>query len=354
MKLFIDETQISLINYSLSDGLKDGAIIPIKFHLCDGAVKYKDKASNIVEFDKLSQAPKQQSSAALYCSLHTDLAKELMITGLAHFNEHRQSCPSAKLLIICPDQPNAKYWGEYLKSIKIDLPVAISEQSVHAKESISRFKNHDDCWGIITVGMAYEGLDVPEISHIICLTKIRSAPWLEQAFGRAIRPNLREDPKGQVAHVFMPRDPEAERVIEAIISEQDIWAKTSEDETSAGGRGADFMSSEEIDPLFSSLDDIGIVEFDVDSLLTESASHETENKAADIPLTPNQRMWCLRKDINNLCKELAKLTGVSIEEYNRELKRRFGKSRSDMTIVELTDLLDFLGAEFDELISLPF
>jgi len=40
---------------------------------------------------------------------------------------------------------------------------------------------------LVTVAMAYEGLNVPKISVICCLSHIRSAPWLEQCFARANR-----------------------------------------------------------------------------------------------------------------------------------------------------------------------
>ena len=36
----------------------------------------------------------------------------------------------------------------------------------------------------MTVGMAYEGLDCPEITHIACLTQVRSAEWLEPMLAR--------------------------------------------------------------------------------------------------------------------------------------------------------------------------
>jgi len=40
---------------------------------------------------------------------------------------------------------------------------------------------------LVTVAMAYEGLNIPAVSHIICLTRIRSAPWIEQMTARANR-----------------------------------------------------------------------------------------------------------------------------------------------------------------------
>ena len=33
---------------------------------------------------------------------------------------------------------------------------------------------------LVTVAMAYEGLDAPEVAVVAALTHIRSLPWLEQ------------------------------------------------------------------------------------------------------------------------------------------------------------------------------
>jgi type I site-specific restriction endonuclease len=38
---------------------------------------------------------------------------------------------------------------------------------------------------LVTVAMAYEGMDCPEVSHVVALTHIRSRPWLEQMIARA-------------------------------------------------------------------------------------------------------------------------------------------------------------------------
>jgi hypothetical protein len=61
---------------------------------------------------------------------------------------------------------------------------------------------------MITVAIAYEGLDVPNITHLICLTHIRSAPWLMQCLSRSTRfsPVLGPYEK-QLAFVFAPSDP---------------------------------------------------------------------------------------------------------------------------------------------------
>jgi hypothetical protein len=55
--------------------------------------------------------------------------------------------------------------------------------------------------------MAYEGLDVKPITHIACLTRIRSKPWIEQMLARATRHDPDAGPwYSQEAHVFTPDD----------------------------------------------------------------------------------------------------------------------------------------------------
>jgi hypothetical protein len=79
--------------------------------------------------------------------------------------------------------------------------------------------------------MAYEGLDCKAATHLICLTNIRSTPWLMQAITRV----MRHDDKGlpyekQRAYLFVPNDPmmqdalksiKARKVGEVVVDETD-------------------------------------------------------------------------------------------------------------------------------------
>jgi hypothetical protein len=77
-----------------------------------------------------------------------------------------------------------------------------------AHETLATFRLWPEPSILITVAMAYEGLDVPEVAVVAALTHIRSRPWLEQMVARATR----VDPYGgaydtQRALVFHPDDP---------------------------------------------------------------------------------------------------------------------------------------------------
>jgi hypothetical protein len=64
--------------------------------------------------------------------------------------------------------------------------------------------------------MAYEGLNVPQISVICCLSHIRSVPWLEQCFARANRIAARKND----AVVYAPADWAFRKAVSMIEREQ--------------------------------------------------------------------------------------------------------------------------------------
>jgi hypothetical protein len=91
----------------------------------------------------------------------------------------------------------------------------------------------------VTVGMAYEGMDCPEITHVACLTHIRSRGWLEQMVARATR----FDPLGgcyerQRAVVYHPDDPMFRSFRTSIETEQGMRADLPADLPMEGGEVA--------------------------------------------------------------------------------------------------------------------
>jgi hypothetical protein len=86
--------------------------------------------------------------------------------------------------------------------------------------------------------MAYEGLNVPEISVICCLSHIRSMPWLEQCFARANRPApLKPHPV-----VYAPADWAFKKAVKMIEGEQLVSLENPEGQQeliaeSRGGEG---------------------------------------------------------------------------------------------------------------------
>jgi hypothetical protein len=114
------------------------------------------------------------------------------------------------------------------------MPTAQAEREVRlavsserdAPEALAAFRLTAEPSILVTVAMAYEGLDAPEVSVVAALTHVRSRPWLEQMVARATRvdPNAGayED---QSAIVFHPDDPLFARFRHSIETEQGTLAR---------------------------------------------------------------------------------------------------------------------------------
>lgn len=118
-----------------------------------------------------------------------------------------------KLLVVAPDQVAARH---YLAVIRRWIPVAMADEVAwsatsdlpRAHEILAAFRLQPDPSILVTVAMAYEGLDAPEVGVVAALTHIRSRPWLEQMMARATRVDPRAGPyAAQQALLFHPDDP---------------------------------------------------------------------------------------------------------------------------------------------------
>jgi hypothetical protein len=106
-----------------------------------------------------------------------------------------------------------------------DVRLAISDER-DGPEALAAFRLSPEPAILVTVAMAYEGLDAPEIAVIAALTHIRSRGWLEQMIARATR----VDPHAgayetQSALVFHPDDPLFARFRHSIEAEQGALAR---------------------------------------------------------------------------------------------------------------------------------
>ena len=128
-----------------------------------------------------------------------------------------------KLLVVAPDQATARRYTALLQGSLVRaqaVALAISDER-DAAERIARFRLRPEPAVLVTVGMAYEGMDAPEVNHVACLTQIRSVPWLEQMVARATRfiPHG-GDYERQRAVIYHPDDPLFRRFRRAIEADQ--------------------------------------------------------------------------------------------------------------------------------------
>ncbi|HYG73992.1 MAG TPA: DEAD/DEAH box helicase family protein, partial [Planctomycetota bacterium] len=323
-----DSSSTKIITYSRPDGLAERAIIPLRCTYLDAKAKWKDRKGNLKEVSSLREF-KKLAKEALMTALATEYAYELLDTAMADWLQIKKSNPRSKLLIVAATQKLAKLYAQHVeRKHGREVGIATMDEGSGALKAIHRFKRMgtDKTDILATVAMAYEGLDVKPITHIACLTRIRSKPWIEQMIARATRFDPEAGPwERQEAHVFMPDDMMMHTIIDAITREQAPFAKKKYDFEGGEGGGAR--------DLFGDLIPVGSGAFGkrskrVDNIPVSSAPAEME-------LTPSQKEAMLRDTIENTVRDYAVRKRLSFKLVNMKILRRFGKARSAMNLNEL-------------------
>jgi len=173
-----------VIQYSRKQAIIDGSILPVYGKTIDGAAEWISAEGIHRQVDSIRRSGSDRSEA-LYTALRTEYAYQLLSACINDWENERKIYPDGKLLVVAPNIEYAENYHRFLARHYLS-EIATSEDSTSAHKAIEGYKR-----GLfpvlVTVAMAYEGLSVPSISHIACLTQIRSVPWLEQCFARANR-----------------------------------------------------------------------------------------------------------------------------------------------------------------------
>jgi len=327
------------VSYSRSDGLEDHALIPMTFTKFDGGAEWMvgDQAKHVPQ---LSLANKSDAAGALTTVISTELGTDMLNSALEHYKIHLKTNSRAKCLVVCRDITDAQNRLATVMRLGFDASIATSDDSSAAVKVLTRFQDDPTPQCLICVGMAYEGLNVPAITHLVLLNNYRSPPWLEQCLGRATRYDnhpLAGSWQEQQAYVFIPADPLANDVIQQIIDEQEATLK----EVSEGRNGpsgiSDLDANRDMVPLRSNVTDVYRFEPDL--------GFESRTPLV-IEKTPKQIEDELRQRIGLLASQWARKHSRSLEDVNRYIKRSFNKARSHMTITELK-LVEAFALEAD-------
>jgi hypothetical protein len=216
-----------VVGYSRAQALRDRAVLPVTFGAMDGEARWSVRGPE----ERVTLGPHRLAGAmveettrpALFAALRTEFAEALLREAFIALSELRAERrarlgPEAarglgKLLVVAPDQACAR---AYLDTVRSWLPEASAAREARlatsserdAHETLAAFRLTPWPSILVTVAMAYEGLDAPEVAVVAALTHIRSRPWLEQMIARATRIDRHAGPaEGQRALVFHPDDP---------------------------------------------------------------------------------------------------------------------------------------------------
>jgi superfamily II DNA or RNA helicase len=390
----------AVIGYSRRQAIAERAILPVTFGALDGEAEWLDALEEKHSVTSLAESG-IWAHDALFTALRTGFAEALLRTAFTDCRRHRaerrrtlgvrpeeEARGLGKLLIVAPDQATARHYAGVLRrwvpnGASQHVQLAMSDVP-DAPEAIAAFRLRASPSVLCTVAMAYEGLDAPEITHVACLTHIRSRPWLEQMIARATRVDPHGGPYAQQrAVVYHPDDPAFRTFRQAIETEQGTRAHLSKRR-----RQAELpfeRESEEDDPGITPLSsNATTLRFDTlapgpdFALRAETAplhrentgcdSHPTdgpmdepfpENAAVPSPGPLFQRLYAFEppsKCEHRLRQQICQLVAAQVIEdqdahlgrkpdyhaYNAILKRVMGKSRTAMSLAELEATVGWL------------
>jgi len=333
-----DTDETAIVKYGRTEALKERAIIPLKFHLADAAAAWIDQKGQYHSVRSISRMQHtKRASQAVFTVISSGFADQLLDTSIDHWIKWKAEQPRSKLLVVTAGIKQARKVTAKLKDLGLSSDIATSHESAAAQRAIKRYKaGLLDC--LVCIAICYEGVDVPEISHICCLTNIRSTPWITQMVGRAVRIDREGLPyEKQTGFIFAPDDVLMKDIVESIRREQlpfTVRERPTQislfkgDSDGEGGGPA-------IKPLGSEMIDQREIE------LHGQAIHPA------LMDTPKDMETELRKRIDNHVNRYAWVGRYREAKLNREIKEIFGKPRARMTIPELKSVLDYVETNFD-------
>lgn len=328
----------AIIVYTRRDALAEKAILPLSFHLSGGKATWINKKGTVKKAD-LSTTDTAIANQALFTALSTEFADTLLENGISHWQRLKRRNRTSKLLIVTANIDEAKRVSDKLRMETkwIRHGIATSHESKKALQEIKRFKEgRIDV--LVAINMVYEGLDVKSATHIICLTNIRSTPWIEQMVARVVR----IDPQAgayddQIGYVFAPDDINFRDIVEKIKQEQQPFAKKKDPEQQdlfGNAESQSFSNGSKIKPLSSAMTGHREV------FIGARAAMET------LPPTPSEVEDSLRNDIESHVRLYSFNNRYQAGELNSEIKIHFGKARAEMTQDDLCKTYEWVKLQY--------
>lgn len=352
----------AFIRYSRTTALLEKAVVPVKFHQHDGDVNWGDGSKT------LSEVSSAESGRALFAVLNGKLASQVFDSGIRHWNDSQRA---GKLIVVCGNQMQALDYYEQLRQRNITTSLAITDNDdAHGEVEQFRGTRQSETQALVTCAMAYEGLDVPAASHLICLTNIRSTPWIEQMLGRI----WRASPGKTEGHAFVPHDPMMQQVIDQIQAEQVAAIRQQETtrEAPEPGQGRDLLAishltdiherylgeapdTDELQQLRQSLspEQWRMIQAVIDKQGRDAFDALLQQQQTTVladTRTVRDRERDLRQSITESCKDLSQLLCRNMPRIDWQsgpawLKTRTGKSLADQCEAELEQSLQLVVAE---------
>ncbi len=373
----------AFIRYTRGMALEERAIKPLRFHPQDGRVEWIDTQGNTRIADSLAATSGDYASEALYTALNTEYAYQILNRTVQEWSGYRTHRPWSKLLIVAKGINEAKSYLKHLHTLGISrADIATSDDSDAARDAINRFKQPSSSIGALdalaTVAMAYEGLDVPAVTHIACLTHIRSTPWIEQMATRAARVYRDGGPyEEQTGHIYGPDDPLLHECFAAILAEQEPFVRDRREKPSNGsgdtarnattqvvpitgvvtreraldlstGAGLDYAETARIQSVLQKNGLGGILDpITWKRMFDDYQAAQPAAETTDVPIAPaSERERKLRHEIDSYIKRFEGSHQMEWGTVNRAARYHFRKAREEMLENELKQVWTWLNDQY--------
>jgi len=208
--------------YRRSMALIERAVIPVQFVRLDANAKWEHR--NAEHEAELSATKAKARSLALRTALarsdYRDVAIQDFIEDWQHFRQHYYR---SRAIVIADSIERAEHYALLIRSLSVDVTLATSKEGDKGQRALRRFRDNNGGDVLVTVGMAYEGLDVPDCTHEALFTRVRSFPYLDQSANRVTRFD-RNSPltwEEQRATIYVPDDQKMQQFIDHMTAEQD-------------------------------------------------------------------------------------------------------------------------------------
>ena len=376
----LDAPGWAVVGYSRRQALAERAVLPVTFGALDGQASWRDEEGREVGPHRLAAGhPDETTRPALFTALRTGFADALLreafvaVRGIRAARRRERGLAAdaparglGKMLVVAPDQVTARRYHHLVQGW---LPAAQAETAAQlatsdtprAHEVLAAFRLRSEPSILVTVAMAYEGLDAPEVAVVAALTHIRSRPWLEQMVARATR----VDPHAgayasQRALVFHPDDPLFAQFRRRLELEQGTLARSPRQSRGQGSLPQWLLDrlAEDKDGIVPLQSNALALRFDTLRPGPDLAMRRPEQEAAQAEMLepPSAAERRLRARVGEMVAAQAVedeagqaglRAGVAgpglYHRYNAALKRvTGGKSRAEMTLAELEAAVGWL------------
>ncbi len=326
------------IVYDTEQALKDGSILKFHARLLKGSGSYIDLEGEERSFNKFTGNGDQ-----LLTAFKTGFAYDMFKLSVSGWNVFRKTNPWAKMLVISNNIEIAKEYTLWFKESGYRFEIATSEDSPGSKEAIKRFKmnNHLSAAhdGLVTVGQAYKGMNVPEATFLVFLTRIRGKSWCDQAIGRIQRRYKNKT----CGFLYAPDDPKMRSILKKLAC-GDIEAADIYQEIAEKGEPLEDLESNEA------------YEQKKIKALSSSADHEDLKKHIQAQFIPAEHKEIqshkekrLRKEINSVINRIVGTSAAGNRKVKERIfwikaKRIINKPLKEMSITELEKINIFAQA----------